>query len=251
MPMGGIGVGFLDVAPDGSIKRVAINNHHQDGVLTDTAEGTFASVWSEHHGPVLLQRARLSGAASVIPPAAHIRNFTGLFPTASFTVEGPPAVSGQSVTARMDAWSALVPHEIANSSLPLAWFEVTLVNNEATPVAMAAGLSFQDVISRGIFDATMDQLARHYPTPVLPTQCALQVNNLCQNIDAAGESKLLSRAHTVAERFNASGYVGVVQRTIDGGALARTKRTLQHYVDHVALVAELPHQTTRCVSGCV
>lgn len=45
VPLGGVGVGFFDFAPDGEIKRVAINNAHQDGVLTDTSNGTFLAMW--------------------------------------------------------------------------------------------------------------------------------------------------------------------------------------------------------------
>ena len=41
MPLGGVGVGYFDIAPDGQVKRVAINNGHADGVLTDINNGTF------------------------------------------------------------------------------------------------------------------------------------------------------------------------------------------------------------------
>ena len=51
VPVGGIGVGYFDLAPDGEIKRVAINNAHQDGVLTDTMNGTFMAMWSEDAPP--------------------------------------------------------------------------------------------------------------------------------------------------------------------------------------------------------
>lgn len=45
VPLGGIGVGYFDIAADGQIKRVAINNGHCDGVLTDINNGTFLAAW--------------------------------------------------------------------------------------------------------------------------------------------------------------------------------------------------------------
>ena len=64
VPLGGVGVGFFDYAPDGEIKRVAINNAHQDGVLTDTTNGSFLALFDAEGGEaVVLSRNSPRGAA--------------------------------------------------------------------------------------------------------------------------------------------------------------------------------------------
>jgi len=104
VPLGGVGVGFIDYAPDGQIKRIAINNHHEDGVLTDTINGTFLALWEEptsssatelgnkgaRGSAKVLQRPPISGAAGAaglgdLRDAAT--NYTGLFPTATLNVD--------------------------------------------------------------------------------------------------------------------------------------------------------------------
>ena len=50
------------LAPDGQIKRVAINNAHQDGVLTDTQNGTFLAMWDSDQA-LVLQRIPAGGPA--------------------------------------------------------------------------------------------------------------------------------------------------------------------------------------------
>ena len=70
VPLGGIGTGFFDLAPDGGIARVAINNHHQDGVITD-ANATFLAVFRASTGSHLLQRRPSIAAGPNLPAAAH------------------------------------------------------------------------------------------------------------------------------------------------------------------------------------
>ena len=119
VPLGGIGVGFLDYAPDGQIKRVAINNAHEDGVLTDTHDGTFLALTTLSEKGTstarVLQRTQIGGAAgaaglSDLRGSATI--FTGLFPTAQLDVDGG--------AIRISAWSPLVPHQVDTSTVPLA-----------------------------------------------------------------------------------------------------------------------------------
>jgi hypothetical protein len=199
VPLGGIGVGFFDYAPDGQIKRVAINNHHADGVLTDTINGTFLALWEGAPGTPLheqpaeagvtaagssarvLQRlpaAGAAGAAGLGDLAGIATNFTGLFPTARLSVdEGRVVVS---------AWSSLVPQQIENSSLPLAYFDVTVRNHRDTATAVGVAFSWQEVIARSVFDASAAQLDACYPNQTGPATCALDVNRLMQCIGGWG-----------------------------------------------------------------
>ena len=84
----------------------------------------------------------------VLDRAGHVAdtNFTGLFPTARLAVDGGAVV--------VTAWSALVPQQIANASLPAVHFDVRVANRGGAARTVAVALSFQDVIGWGIFDAT-------------------------------------------------------------------------------------------------
>ena len=55
VPVGGVGVGWFDIAMDGGISRVAINNWHQDGVIWDT-NASFLAIFRASSGASLLQR---------------------------------------------------------------------------------------------------------------------------------------------------------------------------------------------------
>ena len=216
-----MGVGFFDYAPDGQIKRVAINNAHQDGVLTDTTNGTFLAMWDgETSTARALQRPALMGAASRLTNLNDSNtNFTGLFPSARLVID-----SGQ---VEVHLWSGLVPHDIERSALPVVHIDVTLRNQGSVMKDVAVALSWQDVISRNIFDADSEQLDKHYPPGCGPVTCAQDVNELMSKMYDGGNNCTLNgrtrcrdmqRASTFASEFsiNASALaslVGVEQHT--------------------------------------
>jgi len=132
VPLGGVGVGWFDIAADGGVSRVALSGWHQDGVLwagDGDVNATFLAVWRRSTGAAgLLQRRPSVAASAALPPAAHA-TATLLWPTVNVSLEaaaggGPPTV--------LRAWSALAPHDIANSTLPAAWLEVTVDNSAGT-----------------------------------------------------------------------------------------------------------------------
>ena len=170
VPLGGIGVGFFSITPQGRIGGVAINNWHRWGLI-DQVNGSFIAGWSEARGAQLLQSdaaeeapvlqdcaapAPSTGSSRFGMPFANDTHSTMLFPTANITID-----DGQDYAVR--AWSGLVPHAPKDSSLPLAWIEVTLRNPTAQRRAMAAAFSWQDVIARQTIDVTMEQLNSAWP----------------------------------------------------------------------------------------
>eukprot|EP01052_Picozoa_sp_SAG31_P006516 SAG31_NODE_300_length_18109_cov_47.887285_21_plen_483_part_00 len=249
VPLGGIGVGFVDYAPDGQIKRVAINNAHEDGVLTDTHDGTFLALWEEEKGSGattstarVLQRTTIGGAAAaagLTDLRASATNYTGLFPTAVLDVDQG--------AVRISAWSALVPHQIENSSLPLVYFDVTVQNARSVTAAVSVAFSWQDVISRNIFDATTAQLDACYPNNTGPATCALDVNNLMQCIggwglescELAGRTRCreMARVPTSVMPLTVGRMTGIEQR-VTAGKLSPNKLTMQQYNDRIAVLVE-------------
>jgi hypothetical protein len=241
VPLGGVGVGYFDFAPDGEIKRVAINNPHQDGVLTDTKNGTFFAVWdAASSAATVMHRAPAGGAAGEAGLgclAEHSTNFSGLFPFATLAVD--------TLAASVRAWSGLVPQDIENSSLPLVHIEVTLTNSGVTPKRMAAAMSWQDVISRSIFDASDDQLAKFYPKNKGQATCALDVNELMSDLNEVPctlngrtHCRDMHRASTLASPLHVGSLLhGIEQHTADR-TLVPNKLTMQQYNSRVALMVE-------------
>ena len=158
VPLGGIGVGAVDLAPDGHFTRFAINNWSTDGVdmarRDNPAWGQEAllAMWEKDaSGNIVtrrLQRDRktLDGMSGY----AH-STYRGLFPTAILSFDddhGPQPHSLVSVFAH----SGLVPQDVKDSSLPGFWIEVTLANSDSKPVDASVALSWPDFIGRGVYD---------------------------------------------------------------------------------------------------
>ena len=181
VPLGGIGVGFFSVTPQGRIGGVAINNWHQWGLI-DEVDGSLLAGWSEDAGAKILNSdvpppigplPHECAAPAPTPspsrfgiPLASDTHATMLFPTANITIE-----DGNEYSIR--AWSGLVPHNVKDSSLPLAWLEVTLHNPTTKSRAMAAAFAWQDVIARKMIDVTMEQINAFWPK----AQHSADVNN--------------------------------------------------------------------------
>lgn len=231
VPLGGIGVGFFDLAPDGGVARVAINNAHQDGVITD-ANATFLAVFRASAGGAhSLQRRPAVASGPALPPATHTVA-TALFPRINVTVDGGRG----SPPVRVRAWSPLVPHDVSNSSLPLAFVDVVLSNaGGAAPDVVSVAFSWQDVIARRMFDATTAQLDAYYPKD--GRACGFATDALRNAMAQAGVDvpNSLPRVPTTAAPLAVGGLVGFEQRS---APLRPNVATLQHYVHRVAVLVE-------------
>jgi uncharacterized protein (DUF608 family) len=259
VPVGGIGAGYFDFAPDGQIKRVAINNWSpgDSGVLKDTRSGTFLALWEEAAGATdghlradayALQRPSVGGAAAAAgigslansSKGSLASNFTGLFPMATLRID-----DGR-LTVKV--WSPLVPQQIENSSLPLAYVDVTLRNADSVQRAFSVALSFQDVISRGIFDATAAQIREYYvPMKSQPASCSRSVGDFKNAVQNNDKSELrgrqsvtdMGRVATHAAPLVVGELAGVEQRAAQ--PLQPYKLTSQMYNNRVALMASREH----------
>lgn len=145
VPMGGIGVGKIEVMSDGSFAHFT-NNHNWDRPYP-WAKGAFAAVRVQAGTDAPVSRVlRLSsldeyaGIASI----AHTR-MQGLFPRAQMTFQD----DALPVRVRLSAFSPLVPHDVKDSSLPVVTFAYTLTNPGRKPVRASVLLAWPNLLGWG------------------------------------------------------------------------------------------------------
>lgn len=209
VPLGGIGVGCFDLAPDGRITRVALNNTHEDGVIKDVKGGFFALYQKSNWRTQAVRLVRDGKTVYGLNSSPHTI-YRGLFPTVN--------LRASEVTVK--AWSGLVPHNIKDSSLPVAFFELTMVNCERADQDISLAFSWEDVIGRQIFD--LDSGAVAAATDIY------KVNG--------STWKVQPRVDTVVEPYSVGGWQGLRQRALE--PLRARKATYQNLVSEVALLAE-------------
>ncbi|ADV84964.1 GH116 family glycosyl-hydrolase [Terriglobus saanensis] len=159
VPLGGIGVGAVDLAPDGHFTRIAVNNWATDsGVARARAENpewdaeAFLAVWEkDSSGNVAAVRLQRDRRTAYGMGAYGHSTYRGLFPTARIAFDDPSANSPHSLVS-VFAYSGLAPQNVKDSSLPGFWIEVTLANSDSKPVEASVALSWPDLVGRGIYD---------------------------------------------------------------------------------------------------
>ena len=218
VPLGGIGVGCFDYAPDGRFTRICINNWHasDQSPVIEEVPGTFLAVWRDDRAKLLQRGADFAGMT-----AAKQAVYRGLFPTAACQIDDEALVR---------VWSGLVPHDLKNSSLPLVWIEVELKNSRTTPEPVAVAMSWQDVIGRNIVDVTNLDLLRASPTVWGKEQAFAKAGE--QGIPGWG---LLARVPTQAGPFETGQFTGIRQFS---APLQPVLKTYQNYNNEIVLLAE-------------
>jgi uncharacterized protein (DUF608 family) len=149
VPHGGLGTGKFEILTNGVFANLTINNNWDHPVRR--AEGTFLAIGTKQvSGGGLTRLLRVAepygfrfGFANAKTVALCVHR--GLFPFASlgFEDEGIP------LQVAVTSWSPLVPHSVADSSLPGAVIEVELVNPQRRPVSAGVVLSWENILGRG------------------------------------------------------------------------------------------------------
>lgn len=149
VPFGAMGCGKFEVLPSGWFSRFSIN-HNWDEPLWDhpwkPSRATFFAIRAANPKPVTrwlrfgFREQELPGVTQV----AHIA-YRGHLPFADATFEDAALPVGVSLRA----WSALVPHNAKDSSLPVAFFEFTLNNTQTAPVEASLLFSLEHLIGCG------------------------------------------------------------------------------------------------------
>jgi len=144
VPLGGIGVGKIELLTDGALGYFTIN-HNWDRP-TGVVRGCLAAVFAddgERRAARILRLAseeEYQGVSNV-----EATQYRGWFPEAS--VRFSDSALPVSVTAY--AWSPLIPHDPKDSSLPVACFEYTLTNPGERPTTAVVALSWENLLGWG------------------------------------------------------------------------------------------------------
>ena len=150
MPLGGIGCGKFELLPSGWFGRFTINHNWDMPLWEDPfvpSRGTFLAVSVRDGVQRVTRWLRRGWPESELAGARQVRNveFRGTFPFAevAFVDETLPA------RVSLRAWSPLIPHNIKDSSLPVAFFELTLENPLDRPLEASALMSLENFVGIG------------------------------------------------------------------------------------------------------
>lgn len=228
VPLGGIGVGAVDLAPDGHFTRIAINNWATDSGVDrarsdnpDWDSEAFLALW-EKDSSGDTTAIRLERDLLTIHGMGGYRHSTyrGLFPTARISFDDP-TTNGLHSLVSVFAHSGLVPQNVKDSSLPGFWIEVTLANSDSQPVDAAVALSWPDLIGRGIYD-------------VVP---GAEKTGYNRSFDVSKLAKMPSPS-TQVEPLQLEKFNGLRQFTTSTPSVRQA--TFQNYINAVAILAEAP-----------
>lgn len=228
VPLGGIGVGAVDFAPDGHFTRMALNNWATDsGVARARAENpawdeeAFLALWErDSSGTVAVRRLQRDGRSLYGMNAYTHSTYRGLFPTARLSLDDGPSPQPHSLIS-VYAYSGLVPQNVKDSSLPGFWIEVTLANSDSKPVEAAVALSWPDLLGRGLYDVAPGAEKTGY-------HGAFNIDKLVP----------VPPSQTLVEAFAAGGLHGLRQFAQHTPVIRQA--TFQNYMNAVAILAETP-----------
>lgn len=145
LPLGGIGVGKIELLTDGSFGNFT-NQHNWDRPYR-WAKGAFAAVRVQSGDAAPVARLlRLSNAQEYgnVSDVAHTR-MQGWFPRARIDY----ADDALPITVQLNAFSPLIPHNPKDSSLPVACLAYTLTNPSSLPVHASVLLSWPNLLGWG------------------------------------------------------------------------------------------------------
>ncbi len=150
MPLGGIGCGKFELLPSCWFARFTWNHNWDLPSWTEPfvpSRGTFLAL-SVRDGPRRVTRwLRRGWLEEELAGAEQVRlvEFRALWPfaEAAFGDEKLP------VRASLRAWSPLVPRNIKDSSLPAAFFELTVENPTDRPMEVSAMMSLENYVGIG------------------------------------------------------------------------------------------------------
>ena len=143
VPMGGIGAGKIELDKEGVLTAITINNNCEVPIYK--TRGSFFAARVRQGKRVqasLLQTTDVSGNGF---PVLDEIDFTGRFPHAQLQYKK----NGFPVKLSMDAFSALVPYDEKNSSLPTAIYTITAENPGEEEAELSVLFSFENLIGTG------------------------------------------------------------------------------------------------------
>lgn len=216
VPLGGIGVGNINLSPSGTFSRIGINNIHYP---IKGSELSFFSLWTNVDGQTSAVRlVRDNGTRQGMKGVAHTQ-YKGLFPFAEINFQHNNLV----VHPTIRAYSGLIPQNVKDSSLPVVWFEVDMISDKDAEAAIA--FSWEDFI--GLFKDPSD-ISCFDNGQLLSDGRAAVVN---------GENwPMHEKVETQSRLCNIHQLKGIMQYATD--SICPNKLTYQNYVNSVFIGVE-------------
>ena len=218
VPLGGIGVGNVEFAPDGRFVRIGMNNIHIPEEKTDAC---FFALWQKTRRQTSVTRLVRDEQIQCGMQGLHTTYYKGLFPQVDLSFDKKEL---QNVQLSIHAYSGLIPHNIKNSSLPVVFFDLMLQANEAVDISVA--FAWEDLIGRGIKD----------PASSKGMDGQIFSATQRQKIVNGEQCPYLKPVTSFAQAFQCNNYYGVKQ--FIEKPIQPTRATFQNYVDEVAIIAE-------------
>ena len=213
VPLGGIGVGNVQLAPNGRFVRIGLNNIHLPMARSKAA---FFTCWTRTPERTSVRRLVLDSVEQYGMQGVQHSTYKGLFPQVTWKGDD----SALAVRAGIHAWSGLAPQDIKNSSLPVVYFDIELEAREDCEVALA--FSWEDFIGRGIKD----------PRSLEGMDGQILSRSNLMNGEEWPE---MPARNTFAGIFNGPTYQGI--RQFSREPIIPRKATFQNYVTEVAILA--------------
>jgi non-lysosomal glucosylceramidase len=219
VPLGGIGAGCFDLAPDGQFTRMGVNNTF-DILRGETTKGFFLALWEKpaKNKPAVARRLVRDSQTFLGMKGMDHTVYRGLFPdaTMTFSQDGGPFFDSR---VSLHAWSGLIPQNVKDSSLPAVWFDVTLANTSPRATEVSVAFSWSDIIGQGIKDVEdLDKVP----------ESTFKVNDAKWGV--------MPKAPAKAEAFDAGDWKGVRQFT--DSPIRPKKLTFQNYNTDMVIIAE-------------
>jgi uncharacterized protein (DUF608 family) len=211
VPLGGIGTGNVEFAPNGRFVRIGLNNIH---LPIAKSKACFFALWTRTGKGTAVRRLVLDSTGQYGMDGVRHTAYTGLFPQASLSVSDGP------VRPVIHAWSSLIPQDVKNSALPMVWFDIEVEATEDAELALA--FSWEDFIGKGLKD----------PLSVKGMDGQIFSRGELVNGEEWPERPPVS---TFAGSFDGRGFAGI--RQFVPTPIRPRKATFQNYVDEVAVLA--------------
>ena len=154
IPLGGMGCGKLEICEDGMLTAFTGNNN-QDSPLY-RMPGSFMAFGSSDCGVKILRRDAMS------LPYASIKNVESdfEFPFANLYATD----SDLPITARIEAFSPSIPHNVSDSAIPAAMFRISLKNTSEKETEAVFCFSWENLINVGGSMEVPNSGERIFPT---------------------------------------------------------------------------------------
>ena len=215
VPLGGIGAGNINLSPNGRFTRIGINNIHQPIKRT---KSSFFALWVDDGSTKQTRRLVKDNEMQYGMKGIEHSYYKGLFPMANLKFD----MGDMAVNPNITAYSGLIPHNVKDSSLPMAWFDVELEGLKDADVSVA--FSWEDIL--GII---------RDPKSLEGMDGQLLSNNRAKLCN--GEKwPDMERPETRVMPYNRGKMSGFLQFTPN--PILPLKWTFQNYVDHLAVVVE-------------